>query len=384
MIRAALALLTTVAAVPAFAQSPVPVAQSVLPDVEGWMMQAESGREFRIFVAVPKSPPPSQGYPVLYMLDANIMFATAVDTIRALERRPGGSPAIVVGIGYADGVDPGKARAFDLTPRLGTPEPKMPGSGGAEGMLKFIQAQLKPEIAKRYKTDTTRETLFGHSFGGLFALYALVNDPGLFDTYVAASPSIWFEDGLIKKGNVRKRLGPKLAVTGATPRVLVTVGEYEQAADPDFPPPRLDILMGRNQVENAREFAEFLKQPGVDVKFELLMGEDHGTVIPVAISRGVRFGLAGAKAPAPAPKPVAWKNKTGVPILEVADYVKLTPEQRYKMRLRSRKIPGAGHAEWVAEFDRKMSAGLTYGEHRALAEERINMDIKHGTKQREE
>lgn len=381
MIRA-LALALAVAA-PVVVPAPA-VAQSVLPDVQSWPMKAANGRSFRVFVATPKAPAPAGGYPVFYVLDANIMFATAVDTVRALERRPGGSPAIVVGIGYDDGVDAGKERAFDLTPRLGSPEPKQPGTGGAEGFLKFIQTQLKPEIARRYKVDATRETLFGHSFGGLFTLYALINDPGLFDSYVAASPSIWFEDQLIKKDNVRKRLEPKLAVTGATPRVLITVGEYEQAADPDYPPPRVDILMSRNQVSNARDFAEWLKLPGIAAKFELVPGEDHGTVIPVAVARGVRWGLSGAKPPAPAPKPVAWKNTTGIPVPDVADYVKMTPDARYKLRLRSRAIPNKdAHTAWVAEFDRKMGAGLTYGEHRALAEERIAMDAKHGTKQRE-
>lgn len=368
----------------AAAGPPVTPAQSVLPDVESWNMKAANGRSFRIFAAVPKTPPPPEGYPVFYMLDANIMFATAVDTVRALERRPGGSPALVIGIGYDDGVDPGRERQFDLTPRLGSPEPKMPGTGGAEGLLAFIQHQLKPEIGRRYRVDSTRETLFGHSFGGLFTLYALINDPGLFDNFVAASPSIWFEDGLIKRDNVRKRLAPKLAASGAAPRVLITVGEYEQAADPDFPPPRVDILMSRNQVDNAREFADFLRQPGVQVKFEVLAGEDHGTVIPVAISRGVRWGLSGAKPPVAAPRPGAWKNTTGVPVPDVAGYLKMSPEDRYKLRLRSRKIPGAAHAKWVEEFDRTMNAGLTYGQHRALAEERDAMDKKHGTKPRDE
>ncbi len=389
MRRALAALLLTaplaIAPLPATAQANGPaqagaVTPVVLPKTESWLMQAANGRTYRIFVALPSMPPPPGGYPVIYTLDANIMFATMVDTVRTMERRPNGQAAIVVGVGYADDKDAGRERAFDLTPRLGSPEPTMPGSGGAEAFLEFVADRLKPEITRRYRIDASQETLFGHSFGGLFALYALVNNPGLFDNWVAASPSIWFENHLMRKDNVRKRLAPKLAATGATPRVLITVGQYEQAADPDFPPPKLEGLLARNQVENSREFAAFLNQPGVTVKFEELANEDHGTVIPVAISRAVRWVLAGAKAPARAPKPAAWINRTGVPIPDAASYLAMTPEQRYKLRLRSRKIPASQHAQWVAEFDRMLNSGLTYRQHRALAEERNEMDAKHGTK----
>ncbi|PSN59292.1 hypothetical protein BS50DRAFT_626800 [Corynespora cassiicola Philippines] len=37
----------------------------------------------------------------------------------------------------------------------------------------------------------------GHSYGGLFTLYALFSGQGkgMFDTYIAASPSIWWDNG---------------------------------------------------------------------------------------------------------------------------------------------------------------------------------------------
>lgn len=382
MIRLALAL---VLAAPATAAAqPAAPAPSILPDTASWEMTGETGRRYRIFAAWPKAPPPPGGYPVLYVLDANWMFATAVDTVRAFERRPGGKPAVVIGIGYPDGLEVNRERALDLTPRLGSPEPKMAGTGGAEAFLRFVETRLKPEVAKRYKVDAARESLFGHSYGGLFTLYALVNRPALFDNWVAASPSIWFEDRLMQRANLRKRLAAKLAASGAAPRVLITAGEYEQAADPDFPPPRLDLLMERRQVDNAREFGEFLTQPGVAVRVETLAGEDHGTVIPVAIARAVRWSLGPATLPAPAPKSAPFANRTGVPIPDAAAYLAMTPEARYALRLRSRKLPDAQHKSWVAEFDRTLSAGLTYGEHRRLAEEREAMDAKHGTRPRPE
>ena len=40
------------------------------------------------------------------------------------------------------------------------------------------------------RVDPSRRTLWGHSFGGLFTLYALLARPGSFARYAAISPSI--------------------------------------------------------------------------------------------------------------------------------------------------------------------------------------------------
>lgn len=382
--RSAPAALALLLAAPAASAQPPREAPVVISDSANWIMTAANGRRYRISAAWPRGAAPARGFPIVYTLDADLMFATMVDTVRALGRRPDGVPAIVIGIGYPDGVDVNKEQSFDLTPRLGSPEPKLAGTGAAEGLLSFIERELKPEIGRRFSVDAENETIFGHSFGGLFVLYALINRPALFDRWAAASPSLWFEDRLMFKDNVRKRLTAKLADTGATPRALLMAGEYEQAADPDFPPPRLAMLMQRKQVDNGREFAGFLAQPGVGARFELIAGEDHGTVIPAAITRAVRFAFAPRAMPSPAPKPAPFVNRTGVPIPDAARYVMMTPDERYTLRLRSRRLPDAQHKGWVAEFDRVLSAGLSYGAHRRLAEEREEMDVKHGTRPRPE
>ena len=268
------------------------------------MVGKENGRRYQIYTALPAKPQPEEGYAVVYVLDANIMLGTMVDAVRAQERRPAGRGALVVGIGYPEDLKVNVERQIDLTPAPGS-TPKE-GTGGAEAFLRFIENELKPQVAARFKIDTSRETLFGHSYGGLFTLYALINAPGLVDNFVAASPSIWFGNGMMQKDNVRGRLEPKLQTQQVTPRVLITVGEYEQTADPDFPSAHgqasnANILQERKQVDNAREFAEYLsKLDGIEAKFVLFPGEDHGTVIPPAISRAVRFALA------PTAKPPAY------------------------------------------------------------------------------
>src|SRR5262245_56716029 len=61
------------------------------------------GACYRIFVHEPPGAPPSGGFPVLYVLDGNAHFTTAVATVAMQMRRPEvtGVPAsVIVGIGY--------------------------------------------------------------------------------------------------------------------------------------------------------------------------------------------------------------------------------------------------------------------------------------------
>ncbi len=375
------AAVVTLAAEPLPAHAQQAETSVVLPDSATWEMKSKAGRRYQIYAAWPEGEAPQGGWPVIYVLDANTMFPTMVDAARSLARRATPQKAIVIGIGYPSDLTPSVERAIDLTARLGSQDPTLPGTGGAEGFADFIEGELKPAIASRFRIDTKQEAIFGHSYGGHFVLYTLVNRPGLFDTWIAASPSLWFENKLLANKNVRDRVADKLAATGVTARVLVTAGEYEQAADPDFPNPRLETLIERGMVDGAREYAAFLaKQPGLEANFQLLAGEDHGTVIPVAITRGIRFAFApGAKQPAPAPKPAPFKNPTRYKMPDAASYMKMTPEARYDLRMKTRALPEAQRKVWVAEFERTLKSGLTYGPHRLLAEERIAMDKKHGT-----
>ena len=47
-------------------------------------------------------------------------------------------------------------------------------------------------IEADYHTRPNHRILAGHSFGGLFTLYALFRQPRLFASYVACSPSLWY------------------------------------------------------------------------------------------------------------------------------------------------------------------------------------------------
>ena len=54
-----------------------------------------------------------------------------------------------------------------------------------------------PLIEANYRADPARRILGGHSFGGLFTLYAMFTDPSLFWGYLAGSPDIVFANNFI-------------------------------------------------------------------------------------------------------------------------------------------------------------------------------------------
>jgi len=61
-----------------------------------------------------------------------------------------------------------------------------------ETTVRFIETELMPEMDKRYRTGPYR-IFAGHSFGGLFAVHALITRPELFNAYIAASPSLQWD-----------------------------------------------------------------------------------------------------------------------------------------------------------------------------------------------
>jgi len=102
---------------------------------------------------------------------------------------------IIVGVNNTD-------RARDMTPtKPATAFGDMPwrgGVGGADKFLSFIADELLPTIDRNYRTRPYR-VLVGHSLGGLFAVYALINRPEVFKGYVVISPSLWWDDQVLVK-----------------------------------------------------------------------------------------------------------------------------------------------------------------------------------------
>jgi predicted alpha/beta superfamily hydrolase len=153
---------------------------------------------FSIFVNLPNNYNPQQKdkYPVVYLLDANLYF-NIIATIITKYSEVGLAPSVIlVGLGYKDFPIMDSLRNRDYTYPTAIPEYQMSVSGGANKFLSFINNDLIPHIDKYYKTDTSQRVLMGHSLGGYFIGYTLLQDLmgkcNSFSSYIAASPSIHY------------------------------------------------------------------------------------------------------------------------------------------------------------------------------------------------
>lgn len=182
---------------------------------------------------------PINGYPVIYVLDGNAFFTTSVAIAQLMRGRPNqASPKslMVVGIGYpiSKNFDI-KNRTHDYTvPSANYPKPKgeQISFGGADKFHQFISQELTPILNQKFGINANHRTLFGHSYGGLFGLYALYRHSQDFDRYVIASPSIWWNDKSIQIHQALFTPTPNIA------HALITLGEHELNAphkNPDAP-----------------------------------------------------------------------------------------------------------------------------------------------------
>lgn len=270
-------------ALPAMPTQAQPAAPAyTMPSTQMFDIKSDGGETYRIFVSFPQGEPPAGGYPVLYVIDGNAYFASFAETRRLLEYADKGK-VLVVGVGYPtdDAYDARRTADFLFpVPTAGPPaqaksQPNAANTG-RDKFLDFLTGKLRTEIGKRYKIDPDRQSLFGHSFGGLFALHALYARPGAFQAIVAASPSLeWNVQDLLRE---ERGFAAKLAEGKITKssRLMLVAGDQDRDDDP----------------EPARALAarlEPLSAYGMSTRYRLYEDEIHMTVPARAVTDTLRF-----------------------------------------------------------------------------------------------
>ena len=257
-----------------------------------------SGRTWRVWVQRPAGPAPATGHPVLYVLDGNAAFALAAQLARNSAGRPGDMGAdntIVVGIGHpGDAVIHPAERQRDYTPpapgHAATPE-----VGGADILLDFIARELQPRVAQAFATDPERQTISGHSFGGLLVLHALFTRPAQFTRYAATSPSVWWNNAQLRHTAHQFMQAHATAPRPFKAQLQLRVGSLEQAqAAPT--PARAAVQAERRMIERTQALADqlhALQWPELRVDMAMQPGLDHGS----AMAPGLIDALALAQQP---------------------------------------------------------------------------------------
>ena len=279
------------ATVPAWAaqstQGAAPVAPGyTMPDTEAWEMTGPEG-VYRIFVSRPQGEPPEGGFPVLYVLDGNAMFAGFAETRRIQETSdPNIGKSIIVGVGYPTDMPYDTRRMYDYTPAI--PNPPPPGqaelakyrSGGNDKFLDFLVGRLRKEVARRYAVNLNRQALFGHSLGGLFALHVLYTRPGAFHAIISASPSQWWNEQsiLAEERDFTRRLSED-KIKGPVARLLLVAGAIEER------------IWNTWDAEALAKRLEPLSIYGLRTRSEIFRNETHITVPARAVTPALRFAF---------------------------------------------------------------------------------------------
>lgn len=282
------ALMTAPARAQAAAEAAPAGPAYAMAETETFELVADDGYPYQIFVSKPKGEAPPNGYPLLYVLDGNAMFAGFAETRRIMAfTNTDAGKSIVVGIGYkTDKAYDTIRRRYDFTQALQKP-PRMTQepleqikTGGREKFASFILDKLRPELARRYKLNPERQALFGHSLGGLFSLYMFYSHPTDFRAIIAASPSIWWNDqSLLAEERAFTARLTQGKITGQVSRVRVVAGALEEtrAVATDA------IALGKR--------LEPLSAYGLRSEFELFEGEGHITVPSRSITSTLRFAF---------------------------------------------------------------------------------------------
>jgi len=237
-----------------------------------WQMQNGQGDSYRILVSKPEGEVPyTGGYPVIYVLDANAYFASLHEAKRAQKQY---RQAIIVGIAYP-GDDPHNflRRAYDFSPPV-SEEANSPPQGGQDVLLDFLEQQVMPAVAERFPVNESQQSLYGHSFGGMFAIYTLFTRPELFNHVVAASPSLWWDDRYLLKHEREFRQRVEVGGVDVTHRSLSLI-----VADGDS-------LQNQQDAAQLFERLSGLSGYGLRSSYHIVDHEDHMSV-PFSIENRV-------------------------------------------------------------------------------------------------
>jgi len=223
-------------------------------------------RYFQVFAPEEYQPGSNEKYDVLYVLDGgnwNIKIIAPMQ--RFIHDNGHMPPTLIVSV---MGID----RNIELTPThlssWGAP------TGGADKFLGYIKDELIPYINQHYPSNGDN-SIWGHSLGGMFVVYAMLKAPDAFKSYIAVDPSLWWDDHYV----------PKLAV----------------AALPSLAGKKLTLFIAGRQgpplqgmgIDTMETILKKMAPPGLTWTVVPYSGETHSSVRYKSTYDGLHFTYAG-------------------------------------------------------------------------------------------
>lgn len=249
-----------------------------------------SGVAYQVYISLPPSyeDNPSRAHPVVYVTDADYGFPM----LRLIGRRMNGAGQraeefILVGLSYGKGQDPMVSRRRDYTPTAKGSSDAPPGARhwGSLPYRDYLRDTVFPFIDARFHVAPGQRVYVGHSYGGLLGAQILMTEPKMFSGYVLGSPSFWHD----KKYLLTQAPGLLDQVGTIDVDVYLYVGEYEAQRMGDK-----RYQQEVDMVADNRNFAELLRArnyPGLNLRSDVLMDEDHLSVAPRGFTKGLLHTL---------------------------------------------------------------------------------------------
>lgn len=219
-------------------------------------------QDYNIYVAVPPGYDDSDKlYPTLYTTDGDIFFGAITQITRILKFDQRVPELVVIGIGYpVHWTECPPYRERDYVPKGCNDDLN---SGEGENFLCFFRNELIPWVELEYRVDSLDRCYVGYSWGGLFGLYVLLNQPDTFSRYLIGSPWMAQDDSCAY--NWESDYAANHSDLSA--KVFINAGSLE----PD------------TVVKNTREMSKALKERGyysLQLTTRIFENQTHVSVIP--------------------------------------------------------------------------------------------------------
>jgi predicted alpha/beta superfamily hydrolase len=141
-------------------------------------------RKINIYVPEEYKPGSDTKYDVVYLLDGEMHFDDFLFIYKFARNEKLIPPLILVAVTNTYTKE-GNMRDRDFLPEKTTDNAK---AGGANNFIDFLKNELMPFIDKKLPTSGDN-SLFGHSLGGVFTIYVLLKEPGMFTNYYCSDPA---------------------------------------------------------------------------------------------------------------------------------------------------------------------------------------------------
>ncbi len=150
-------------------------------------------------------------------------------------------------------------------------------TGDAGNFHKFIKDELIPRVESDYRADPSRRILVGHSYGGLFAVFAMFEAPDLFATLIVGSPTLSYGNRFtFQREEAFAKENKKLPAN-----VYLYVGDLEESIDDSTVTDTLRlaaILQSRNY-------------EGFSLVKQIFPDQNHCEVVAPGFQRGLKLAL---------------------------------------------------------------------------------------------